>query len=194
MFRLYDDLPNKVRVGETDYHLNLAFDAVILAFTALNDKQMTARDRLETFLSVLCIDALPDEDEWASLYAALNEVLRPSQDAGVKRDLNGDPLKTQKSKPDFDFDHDAQAIYAAFWQTYGVDLMRERGRMHWYVFQSLLSGLPDNTAFSRIREIRNTHLGDVKDKNERRQLAKLKREVALPDIDDEEEEGDEYGG
>lgn len=195
MFRLYEDLPDTVTVGGTVYQLDLAFDNVLLAFEALRDKQMTAKDRLETALKLMVGDGLPEYDQWAELWEALTEVLRGEDLAAVEYDQDGKPMpvSTHARRPDFDFDQDAQLIYAGFWQTYGIDLFEEQGRLHWYKFQALLSGLPDDTKFSRVREIRTTKLSDIKDKKERSRVAKLKREVALADLDEDEEEGDEYG-
>ncbi|WP_179394731.1 Gp15 family bacteriophage protein [Lacticaseibacillus absianus] len=196
MFRLYEDLPDSVAVGGTMYHLNLDFANVLLAFDALQDKEMTSHDRLETALMLMAGEDLPDLEDWPDLWDAITGVLRAEDVHAVEYDQNGDPMPQhiQQRKPDFDFGQDAQLIYAAFWQTYGLDLFEQRGQMHWYKFQSLLAGLPDDTKFSRVRQIRGTKLSDIKDKKERAEMAKLKREVALVAVEDGEEEGgDAYG-
>lgn len=195
MFHLYDDLPTTVDVDDVEYRLNLSFDVVILACEALEDKEMTNADRLETFLSLLVIGQLPDQENWRDLFSALIGVLYPSSQRAVEYDQNGDPMptKTQNTKRDFDFYQDSQEIYAGFRQAYGIDLIEEQGHMHWYKFIALLAGLPDDTKFARIREVRNTKLSDIKDKAERSRMATLKRQLALPDTDDLEEGGDEYG-
>lgn len=197
MFRLYDDLPDSVVVGKAEYRLDLSFDNVLLAFSALRDIEMTGEDRLGTFLQLLLCksEQLPDMELWEEAFSAITELLRGEDTTAVEYDQNGDPMpiKHKIERPDFDFDQDAQEIYAAFWQTYGIDLLRMRGKLHWYKFQALLAGLPDDTRFTRIREIRNAKLSDIKDHKERSQMAKMKRAVALNNVDDEEEEGDEYG-
>lgn len=195
MFRLYEKLPDSVQLGDTEYRLNLAFDVVLLAFEALQDTDMTEDDRLETFLRLLMVDELPSPDLWVSLFDNVLDLLKLDNDSPTRYDVNGDPIemKAKAAKPDFEFDHDAQAIYASFWQAYGIDLFKEHGKLHWYSFQALLNGLPDDTVFSRIRTIRHTKLEDIKDKNQKREMRKLKRQVALPDEPDEEG-ADEYGG
>ena len=194
MVRLYDDLPESVTVAGTEYALDLMFDNVLLAFSALKDEAMTIPDRLETFLMALMPEVIPDSDEWEEAFNAVTTLLRAEDTTAVEYDQNGEPMpaKSNNERPDFDFDQDAQAIYAAFWQTYGIDLFKEQGHLHWYKFQALLSGLPDDTKFTRVREIRGTKLSDIKDKKERSRMAKLKRQLALSNTDTDEE-GDEYG-
>lgn len=193
MFRLYEKLPDSVQLGDTEYRLDLAFDVVLLAFEALQDKDMTEDDRLETFLKLTVVDDLPAPEAWLTLFEMILDLLDGSKNTPKRYDVNGDPIevKAKAMKPDFDFDQDSQAIYASFWQAYRIDLIEQQGKLHWYSFQALLNGLPEDTVFSRIREIRRAKLEDIKDKNQKREMRKLKRQVALPG--DQEEEADEYG-
>ena len=70
MVRLYDDLPESVTVAGTEYALDLMFDNVLLAFSALKDEAMTIPDRLETFLMALMPEVIPDSDEWEEAFNA----------------------------------------------------------------------------------------------------------------------------
>ena len=45
----------------------------------------------------------------------------------------------QKQPRAFDFQQDAEAIYAAFWEVYGLDL--STAELHWWQFMALLEGL-----------------------------------------------------
>ncbi|MFD1466471.1 Gp15 family bacteriophage protein [Lapidilactobacillus mulanensis] len=195
MFRLYEKLPSEVAVNDVEYRLNLDFDNVLLAFSALSDKEMTADDRLETYLRLLVIGKLPSVDYWIDLYDAIQEVLTVEQTSAVKYDVNGDPMPTKAndSKPDFDFDLDARYIYAAFLQAYGIDLIDQQGKMQWIKFVALLNALPEDTMFRQIRQIRSTDLSKIKDKEQRKQTKEQQKALALPS-NVIEEEADDYGG
>ena len=62
--------------------------------------------------------------------------------------------KNDTSMPAVDFSQDANLIYAAFMQAYGIDLHREIDRMHWATFSALFQALPDDTKISQIIDIR----------------------------------------
>jgi hypothetical protein len=193
MFLLYEKPPAAVEVGGKMYRLNLAFDRVLIAYSALEDTEMTFEDQLEVFLSMLVVGKLPAKEMWQSLFLSLQDILGGASPTVPKYDLDGNQIMTKpsKTKLDFSFDFDAGYIYAAFMQTYGIDLINQCGKLHWYKFISLFNGLPSETQLSRIREIRSTDLNKVKDKNAKRELRIQKREFALPDAD--EEGGDDYG-
>lgn len=56
------------------------------------------------------------------------------------------------NKQPFDFEEDADLIYAGFMQQYGIDLQEEN--MHWWKFMILLENLGADTRLSRIMEYR----------------------------------------
>lgn len=55
-------------------------------------------------------------------------------------------------KQPFDFERDAELIYAGFQQQYGIDL--QETEMHWWRFMILLENLGDRTRLSKIIEYR----------------------------------------
>lgn len=56
------------------------------------------------------------------------------------------------NKQPFDFEEDADLIYAGFMQQYGIDL--QESDMHWWKFMILLENLGNDTRLSRIMEFR----------------------------------------
>lgn len=90
----------------------------------------------------------------------------------------------------FDFVQDSPLIYAAFYQAYGMDLVDQQGKLHWWKFQSLLNGLPSNTRFSEIVSIRMKPIpAPTKyNKEEREELMRLKAVYALNLTSKEREE------
>lgn len=60
-------------------------------------------------------------------------------------------------KQPFDFEKDAELIYAGFQQQYGIDL--QKTEMHWWRFLFLLESLGDGTRLSKVIEYRTRDTG-----------------------------------
>lgn len=81
-------------------------------------------------------------------------------------------------KQSFDFEEDAELIYAGFQQQYGIDLQRER--MHWWRFMILLDNFGTNTRLSKVMEYRTTDTANKKlGKEERAFLQAMQRYYGL---------------
>lgn len=80
-----------------------------------------------------------------------------------------------------DFEQDAALIYAAFLQTYGIDLYAVRNQMDWRIFVALLKGIPENTELSRVIRIRGMKVPERTKENSEYvdSIIKAKRAVAL---------------
>lgn len=80
-----------------------------------------------------------------------------------------------------DFEQDAGLIYAAFLQTYGIDLYAVRNQLDWRIFVALLKGIPENTELSRVIRIRGMKVPERTKENSEYvdSIIKAKRAVAL---------------
>lgn len=92
-----------------------------------------------------------------------------------------EPVDTMGPRPPLAFDYiiDGPMIAAAFQSAYGLDLTDPNTRLHWWRFQALLQGLPDECRFCRVIGWRTADLTGMKGK----QLAfyeGMKRKFALP--------------
>ena len=52
--------------------------------------------------------------------------------------------------------------------------------MHWWEFSALFEALPEDTMIKKRIAYRQVKISEIKDKNERRRIAKIKRSVAFP--------------
>ena len=117
---------------------------------------------------------------------------KPSTDAGLLQtvsELLFPPANTTHQKS-MDFIQDGPLIYAAFMQAYGMDLVEQRGILHWWKFNALLRGLPSNTRLMEVVQIRTKPMPAPNRYNaqERAELARLKQEFALELTEAEREE------
>ena len=130
-------------------------------------------------------EAIENLDEWDKPEVMLYYLLKkPPKKPSVEllKAVVGILFKPSKGgEKKFDFVQDAELIYAAFYQAYGIDLIQEQGKLHWWKFSALLNGLPSDTRFSEIVSIRTRPIPAPTKYNEqeRQNLIRLKREYAL---------------
>ncbi|SER00502.1 Bacteriophage Gp15 protein, partial [Virgibacillus subterraneus] len=81
----------------------------------------------------------------------------------------------------YDFNIDAERIYASFLMDYNLDLFKEQGKLHWKKFMALFSGLSEKTPFMQVVNIRTMEVPkETKhNKKDRQRIQKLKRQYAL---------------
>ena len=93
--------------------------------------------------------------------------------------------KNDNKKRVYDFEYDAEFIYAAFLQQYKIDL--NKADLHWWQFKSLFDCLTDETNFIKIVGYRSIKLSDIKDKEQKKFYSEMKELYKLPDNRTEEE-------
>lgn len=159
--------------GET-YQINLAFDNVIKYLELVEDdsenKELKA---LKLFFGDQEIPLDPDFIE--SSFKLINETITKSAYQGNSSkdwSMNIEPQHI------YSYKQDADAIYSSFMMQYHIDLLKERGKMHWCVFRALFDGLNEDTPIQRIIELRQKNLTDVPDE-QRGKVMQLQQYYAL---------------
>lgn len=84
--------------------------------------------------------------------------------------------KPVKEKQAYSFGVDASAIFSDFWRYYNIDLSREY--LHWWVFRSLLMGLPDESRFKQRAYYRTCDLKGMT-KKERDRIMRIRSEIEI---------------
>lgn len=187
MFNLAHELISEVDINGRAYRIDMSFNNILLLFEMLEDDEMLWEIKVITGLKLL-LDELPEGDiaELAKILQYLLEnVITTESEKGKVYDIQGNEIPVSMMQgedegSEYDLVEDAKYIYASFMQDYGIDLFEEHGKMHWYKFKALLSGLSETTKFSRVMEIRNmpipTGKGTAK---QAAQVKKLKKAYAL---------------
>lgn len=91
----------------------------------------------------------------------------------------------EKAKKYFDFEYDSELIYSAFLQQYKIDLTE--ATMHWWKFKALFQSLSEDTQLIQVIKYRSIKLSDIKNKEQKRFYAKMKKLHRLPDNRSEEQ-------
>lgn len=87
--------------------------------------------------------------------------------------------KEGKSAVDiYSFEHDAETIYSAFLDQYGIDL-QEIDYLHWWKFKALFRALKDDNEISKIMSIRAMDINSLS-KEQKEHYRKLKKIYEIP--------------
>lgn len=182
---LTDVLPDCVELSGVPVRIRSDHRSCIRSIIALLDD-----DVLEDACAVLvALQAfypdIPNGVDWETAFAAMTMFLRG---APVP------PLPGQKSKEGsgtteraYSFLYDQEAIYAAFWQQYHIDLTHDT--LHWWVFRALLNGLHDNH-MAEIMHIRTAREESGMNSEQKKQLRKDKAYWKLPALAQETKQAD----
>lgn len=171
--KLTDRLPYSVSYKGKRYKLRPWFDNVLRALEIEESSDLLESEKLDLMLYELIKGKYPLDP---GLLSAVTNTLFV--------------FKTGKSdQKTMDYEQDADLVYSGMMQTYGIDLFKAQGHLHWWSFVALLNGLPDNCKFSQVLHVRAMPIPKPTKYNgeERAKLIRLKRDVSL-DLSEEERE------
>lgn len=193
MFKLGYSIDDTVEIDGKTYELDMSFDNILRFYEMMNDNELSNFEQIHTGMYMLFSREFDYDIQ--TLHDILKEVVEKklvSEDNNNKLvDITGKEMDVSKLKPKmseededdkkvYDLKQDAQYIYASFMQDYGMDLFEYHGKLHWYKFQALLSGLSDETKFKKVIEIRTMKLPTGKGtSNQREEIKKMKKIYAL---------------
>lgn len=89
----------------------------------------------------------------------------------------------------FDYEVDADLIYSAFWDCYGINLLKEK--LHWYEFNALFDGLHD-TKFNQVMGIRSYDRNDKSTSEQNAERLRQAWEIEVPLTEEEQKALDEF--
>lgn len=181
-------LDSSIEVDGVEYELNLDYSTVLRWYERFQDKEETMEFKVFSALAVIGqlkeeeIADLSADEVQAIFFGIIKKIFGENEPSkGKNTDLQGNVLEDD-SEPEqkyYDLIEDADYIYASFRQDYGINLLEERGRMHWDEFNALLIGLTEKTKFKKVIEIRMMKIPDKATEEERKQIIAAKKAVAL---------------
>lgn len=192
MFDISRPISNELVHREKVYPLFLSFDNVLRVFEMWQDDDI--EDVEKPYFAMVFLTGSHDFtgysfEEVAEVYEYVFDnfiKVKNPREQTPRYDLEGNVLPTQKDdeeeddSPPFSFKYDGEYIFSSFLQAYGLDLIKEQGRLSWQKFNALLTGLPETTKLAKVMEIRSWKPSDSKDKKERERMRKLQKYYAIP--------------
>lgn len=161
--------------GKT-YRTDTSYDTVLLLQRLYDEENLDPGDKINQALKMLTRNRFK---VWFLTDMEKAELLKKI----TQEKINLPPRpKVGKQQKLMDFEADSEYIYASFQQAYGIDLLKERGRLQWKRFCELLDGLPEKTKLREVMRIRAMEIPEPTRYNqkERQNIAELKAYYALP--------------
>lgn len=182
---LYESLPDSIQVEGKQYRIVTDFREWIKFQDMLKDTSISKHEKI-----ALCKEWIKDDEAPMNMETIeeLCSFLLISKEKSNEKKKGG---KTN-TQPTFSYSYDANVIYSDFMREYGIDLI-DIAYLHWWKFKILLEGLSDEAEFKKRIYYRSVELSNIKDKNERKRIERIKRTIALPtDIITDEDIGSAF--
>lgn len=187
---------NEIEINGKVYPVDMSYDNIIRLFDLLEDKTIEELHKVIIGMKILLdcnvlkVDETCDLETFIAAFVTIKtEFIIDKGNGEPLVDLQGNPMPQPKNKELYSLNHDADYIYASFIQAYGIDLIEVRGELDWRKFNALLQGLPSNTRFKEVVDIRKRPFATGKDsQKENKNLRDLKNMYALPGHNVEEGE------
>lgn len=138
----------------------------------LQDEALTEQEKIAFGLHQL-FDELPGTPEYAATRLAW------FYGRGLSEEPRG--AKTSAAARAYDFERDANLIYAGFYAAYGINLCTIEF-LHWWEFMALLEGLPESTQMSQVMHYRTVDISQITDKNMRKHYQEMRSKFALESV------------
>ena len=179
---LIDVLPEHVEIDSIEYKINTDFRIGIMFELLIQDNTLTDMEKVEIALN-LYYPEIPHD-----LIQALEKILwfyRCGKEYDTEDPQEGTEGTTQQQAI-YSFEHDAEYIYAAFLDQYGIDL-QDIEHLHWWKFRALFKGLKEDNLIVKIMGYRAIKIDDSMTDSEKKFYRRMKRIYALPDNRTQEE-------
>lgn len=157
--------PEYAEVKGIKYKINTDYRVALRCFEVIEDTAISDEERALAVVFLL-FGEVPMEDMVEFLRIA-GDYLR----CGEKGASQG------AGERDIDFNADEKYIAASFMSDYRIDLSSVD--MHFWQYIQLIQGFTENAIMSRVRDIRNYDMSELKDPKARAKMAKAKTAVAL---------------
>lgn len=172
MNMLVDGLPDSVEIGGESIRISTDFRTGILFEEAITDATLSDLEKIETTLHLYYPDSDVPIEHWKEAIERAAWFYRGGRDK--TRNTGGG----ESSEPCFSYEHDADYVYAAFLQTYGIDLTARF--LHWWQFNALFKSLPEDTQIMKIIGYRTMKIPAKMPKEQKTFYRRMKEFYALP--------------
>lgn len=183
---LIDKLPCSVIVDNIDTDIVSDFRTSILFEQLMKDNSVNDDVKIE-----LALNLYFPKQYIINTVDAVNKIIWFYSGGKEIKDSSNKSSNSGKNVNIYDFEQDADYIYAAFMEQYKIDLA-DIDYLHWWKFKSLFYGLNKDIQLSKIMFYRSVELTDDMTKNEHKFYRDMKRLYALEDMRSEEEKEQDF--
>ncbi|WP_300902233.1 bacteriophage Gp15 family protein [uncultured Clostridium sp.] len=169
---LIDSLPKTIRIDNENYEINSDFRTYILFELLMQDIEIKDEEKLIQALQ-LCYIKCPH-----NIQEGINKMLW-FYSCGKESDLNYSNKISSTTKQIYDFDYDAEYIYSAFLDQYGIDL-NDIEYLHWWKFKAMFKSLKEDNEIVKIMGYRSIDLSKIEDKQQKNFYKRMKKIHNIP--------------
>ena len=166
---LVDVFPYTINVGGREVPIRCDFATGIKFSELVENQELDYKQKLEECLKLYLIDI----GDVVGLN--INDVITAILDF-YSCNEKAEKGAGRKGERVLSYSQDANFIYSAFYEQYGIDL--QEAQLHWWKFKALLDGLSDKTMIKKIMNIRAMDTSKL-DKEQRKHYQSLKRHYKL---------------
>ena len=182
MSTLTEQFPTKLNIGGAECLVNSDFRTVLRCYEVQGGANKLEPGKLSEILRLFYPKVRRFSEEHIDKMFWFFACGREKEKKKFPRKVAG-----LNNKQPFDFETDADLIYAGFMQQYGIDLQEED--MHWWKFMILLENLGADTRLSRIMEYRTIDTSSKNlSKEQRKFLKAMQRYFELGNTSSEKSE------
>lgn len=163
---LTDTLPKTVNICGKMYPIETDF-RVWVSFEMLLQK---SKENIREALAPCFPDSMIPSENAEDVAAAVIDFYCCGKTAEKKKE------KPTRAKQGYSFEVDNNIIFADFWNFYNIDLSQEG--LHWWVFRSLMDGLPEKSEFKQRVYYRTCDIKGMT-KKERERIMKIRSMIEI---------------
>ncbi|HAJ97623.1 MAG TPA: hypothetical protein DCO72_07795 [Ruminococcus sp.] len=166
---LYEKFPDSVKLSGKDYPIYTDFKNWLKFFDMLEEPKFSEHEKM-----LLALRWYQDRIEPEIWEEGIQALIR----FAIRGDIPEQSRNKGSSKKILSWSFDAPYIYAAFLSEYHIDLLN--ATMHWHLFLALFDALPEDTPIKQRMYYRGINIGEIKDKNEKKRILKIQRQIRIP--------------
>lgn len=169
MLSLSESLGNEFEYAGKIYRIDLAFDTVLRFYEMLDDDRLEDAEKVATAFEMFFNQPVKNADFAVNAFEQISKYISMKPYGNDEEDGDSNQAVARDPRQLYSFQQDAEAIFASFYDQYGMNLIQEQGKLHWDEFKALFQGLGPQTYFQRIIDIRTKDTKDL----EGEQLSKV---------------------
>lgn len=173
----YESFPDTVSIRGEDVAIITDFREYIRLLDMLKCEELNAMQKTSIIAQYFLDEIEIDKEAISALTAFV--VMDFSKEDSDKEDGEEEAEASGSKKNLFSYEIDYPFILSGFLRDYGIDL-NTVDYLHWWKFRMLFDGLSEDTEIKQRIMYRGIDLSDIKDKDERKRIAKIQRRIQLP--------------
>lgn len=180
---LIDIVPTYVEIDNKKYKINTDFRTSILFELLIQDNSIEEKEKIIRALE-LYYPVIPENIEEAIEKILWFYKCGKEFQYGDNKSKNASRTKREI---EYSFEYDDEYIYAVFLNQYNIDL-QDIDYLHWWKFRAMFKSLKEDNLIVKMMGYRSVNLSEITDKEQRKQIKKMKELYKIPEIVNKESE------